>query len=419
MRVLPAILFVLLISLDVSSQIRVSPSDVNAYSQGPTSVLLTYGGLVNKTPGEATWCGSLISAAPDLGMKCDPNTTFGLLPQRYNQSVLNSTTYTDVMSVTPQVARRAYLDAVAGNTSTFFYVRRFASTVGGPSEFVPVTIRLTGNGAGVSLSLTEVKLSWGTGTPILFVRSGEQLPRVRAEISYTGTGRLKGRWELVKPGEAPPEPRDLLTEASLPIEERGSQKRYTELERFNIYLPPDGKVVLQGPDSSRVDESLSGLYLLLLRIEASDDKDSETDRTAAGGAGSGIVSTGAVAGFPLPTLRYYVGGNAAGTSVPGALTLVSPKEAEELDSSKAVEFTWSAVDKAASYRLEITTLQGTPILSAILVDQVSYHCPSWFKDRVAGSVIRWKVEAYDAQRNQIAETDWRNLKVIGVNGGRN
>ena len=166
-------------------------------------------------------------------MTCDPTTVFGRLPLRYNQARLSgNNAYTDIMSITPQISRRAYIDAVNGQTSTFFYVRRFVSTVGGPDEFVPVTIRLSGNGAGVPLSLTEVKLTWGVGKPVLFVKSGEKLPRVAAEISYTGSGRLIGRWELVKPGEAPPESRDLLTEATLPIEERGTQKRYTQMSRF-------------------------------------------------------------------------------------------------------------------------------------------------------------------------------------------
>src|SRR5207247_977808 len=148
----------------LAQTITVSPRDVNAYSQGATSVLLTFGGLINKRPAEATWCGALIPAVPDLGFKCDPTTIFGRLPLRYDQSKLSGTNaFTDIMSITPQVARRAYLDAVKGNTSTFFYVRRFVSTVAGPDEYVPVTIRLSGNGARVPLSLTEVKLTWGVG----------------------------------------------------------------------------------------------------------------------------------------------------------------------------------------------------------------------------------------------------------------
>ena len=314
--------------------ISVSPSDVNAYSQGATSVLLTFGGLINKRPAEATWCGALVPAAPDVGSKCDAATVFGKLPLRYDQSTLSGTNaFTDTMSITPQIARRAYLDAVKGNTSTFFYVRRFVSATGGPDEYVPVTIRLSGNGAGVPLSLTEVKLTWGVGKPVLFVKTSEKLPRFEADISYTGTGRLKGRWELVKPGETAPEPRDLLTEATLPLEERGTQKRYTEISRFNIYLPPTGKVVLPGPEVWRVDESLNGLYLVLLRVEASDDGEGDTSLTATS-AGVGVVHGGAVAGFSLPTLRYYIsnGGvqlipsSTGTTSTSASITQLAPDE---------------------------------------------------------------------------------------------
>ena len=394
--------------------IQVSPNSVNAYSQGATTVLLTFGGLANKRPAEATWCGALIPAAPDLGLRCDPVTIFGRLPQRYNQSRLSgNNAYTDIMSITPQVARRAYLDAVNGNTSTFFYVRRFVSTVGGPDEFVPVTIRLSGNGARVPLSLTEVKLSWGLGKPVLFVKSGEKLPTFAAEISYTGTGRLKGRWELVKPGELPPEPRDLLTEATLPIEERGTQRRYSEMTRFNLYLPPNGKIVLAGPEAWRVDESLNGLYLVLLRIEASDDKEADTD-LASVGAGAGVVHGGAVAGFSLPTLRYYVANGSTpvqlSTLTSANLLLLWPEDQATLGTDKPVDFTWSLVVNAVMYRFEVED-RSTPVISALLPAGVgSYRAPSWFKDKVGNTVVRWRVIAFDQQNNQIANTDWRALR---------
>src|SRR5262245_55054849 len=145
----PWILGALTCAPALAQTISVSPSDVNAYSQGVTSALLTYGGLSNKRAAEATWCGALIPAAPDLGLKCDPATIFGRLPARYDQSKFSGTNaYTDVMSITPQVARRAYLDAARGAPSELFYVRRFVSAAGGPDEFVPVTIHLSGAGAG-------------------------------------------------------------------------------------------------------------------------------------------------------------------------------------------------------------------------------------------------------------------------------
>ena len=413
-------LFVMLTANCAAQTISVSPTDVNAYSQGATSVLLTFGGLTNRRPAEATWCGALIPAAPDLGSKCDPATIFGKLPLRYDQSTLSGTNaFTDTMSITPQIARRAYLDAVNGNTSTFFYVRRFVSTIGGADEYVPVTIRLSGNGAGVPLSLTEVKLTWGVGKPVLFVKTSEKLPHFEAEISYTGTGRLKGRWELVKPGEAPPEPRDLLTEATLPLEERGTQKRYTEISRFNIYLPPTGKVVLPGPETWRVDESLNGLYLVLLRVEASDDGAGDTSLTAVG-AGAGVVHGGAVAGFSLPTLRYYVsnGGiqliptSSGVISTSAALTQLAPDERATLPLDRPVNFNWTLVDKAEAYRLEVEDLAGHPIISAILTGKInSYRAPSWLKDKVGDAVARWRLVAFDQEGKQLAQTDWHSFRV--------
>jgi hypothetical protein len=285
-----------------------------------------------------------------------------------------------------------------------------------------VTIRLSGNGAGVPLSLTEVKLTWGIGKPVLLVKTNEQLPRFQAEISYTGTGRLQGRWELVKPGEEPPAPRDLLTEATLPTEERGTQKRYTEISRFNIYLAPTGKVVLPGPEVWRVDESLNGLYLVLLRIEASDDKEGDTNLTAVG-AGTGVVHGGAVAGFSLPTLRYYVGNGdysqAANSSslVSSNKLLILPVDQAMLATDRPVDFKWLLVRQAATYRLEVTDMQGNELMSAILAasavtrdNTFIYRAPPWLKDKVGNAVARWRVIAFDQQASQIAASDWRALR---------
>ena len=238
-RSLVTFIFVLGLSIAAASQVTVSPDNITAYSQGATSAYLTFNNVLSLRPADATWCGDTISAAPDIGLKCDPTTIFGVLPSRYDQSSLNGPRYTDIMSITPTVARRAYNDAVLGNDSRFFYVKHFASTNGGPDQFVPVTIRLGGNGAGVPFSLTGVKLEWQQGEKVVpFIRPNEKLPLITAEIRYTGTGRLRGRWDIVRPGDELPDNRDLLSEAALPVEERGTQRRYALLNRFNVNLPP-------------------------------------------------------------------------------------------------------------------------------------------------------------------------------------
>ncbi len=184
------LLFLIVGSTGIAQQVQVSPSSVNAYSQGATTVFLTFNNVKDKRAVDSCWCGDVVSAAPDLGFKCNQAALFGCLPARYDQSRSSAnSTYTDIMSIPPSVARRAYLDAASGAEATFFYVRRFASTTGGPDEFVPVTIRLGGNNAAAPLSLTNVKLAFEIDKPVLFLQTGDKVPRLQAEITYTGSGR--------------------------------------------------------------------------------------------------------------------------------------------------------------------------------------------------------------------------------------
>ncbi|HXG65159.1 MAG TPA: hypothetical protein VNO70_08625 [Blastocatellia bacterium] len=397
-----------------AQEITVTPSTVTAYSQGATSVFLTFGNVRDKRPVDACFCAEVIPAQTGVGFQCDPAKIFGCLPVRYDQSrASGNNAYTDIMSIPPSVARRAYIDAAAGAEATFFYVRRFVSLSGGPDEFVPVTIRLSGNGASVPFSLTNVKLSWGVDKPVLLIKPGEKLPRIQAEIAYTGTGRLKGRWELVKPGEELPDRRDLLTEATLPVEERGLQRRYTELSRFNVFLPPTGRFILPGPEVWRVPSTLVGQYLVLLRIEAAEDPNGNANLPGVG-AGPAAVPTGGVAGFPMPVLRYYVGSGSAPLPVAssGGFALVSPDENAVLSLNSPIELRWSEMPGAVFYRVEIEDLQGQPVLQAIrLPGAPTYQAPSWLGEKLGGNSLRWRVVALDRNGKALGETPRRILRL--------
>ncbi len=391
----------------MAQSITVSPADANVYSQGATSVFLTYSGLGAYRPAETIWCGALQPATPPaVGAMCNPTIQFGRLPARYDQSRLSgNANYTDIMSVTPAVARRAYLDAASGATATFFYVRRFTAP-GQPDQFVAVTLRLTGNGAAAPLSLTNVTLGWGVNKSVLLVKAGEKLPQIQAEINYTGTGRLIGRWELVKPGEELPDNRDLLPEASLPQEERNLQRRYTQLTRFNIFLPPNGKITLPVPEAWRLDKSIEGVYLVLLRIEASDDTNSQSN------VGPGLVRGGATAGFALPTLRYYVGSGGLtridnNVLASNRVAQLAPANNVVIALDQPLIFTWPDVERAAYYVLEITGETGQPVHSAVLMpEEHSYRAPSWLRAR---GNFSWRVAAYGPGRKLLQTTPPRNL----------
>jgi hypothetical protein len=396
---------------EASGQIQRNPTGVNVSASGATTVFITFGNLQGKVPVEATWCGAIVPATPDIGFRCDPATLFGSLPIRYNQSRFSGTDgFTDIMSIPPSVARRAYQAAQKGEESSFFYVRQFVDPNGvEPDEYVPVTCRLAGNGARVPFALLDVSIGFSTDDPVLSLRVGDRLPPLVARIAYNGTGRLRGRWEIVFPGEEPPTSEDLLTEPTLPEELRGTQTRFTELERFNVFLPPSGQFTLEGPDPAKIPTQMDGMYMILLRIETSDDKEGDSNLEAAG-AGTGIVHTGGVAGFPIPPLRYYVGSaRPIGISDEG-LALVSPDDGADVPPGDPLVFAWNAAASVVLYRLEVEQADKEPLLEAYVQPGVeAYLAPPWLSSRSAGD-LRWRVVALGPGGDSVGETTWRTFR---------
>ena len=411
-RTLIAIAISTLISGVVQAQnVKVNPLGVNVNPSTGTTAFLTYGQVGSKLqPAEATWCGELIPASPDLGLKCEPTTIFGSLPARYDLSRPSGNLgFTDVMSIPPSVARRAYQAAVDGADSRFFYVRRFANTGGGPDEYVIVTCRLASGGARTPFALTDVQLLFEPDLPVVLVRPRALPPKIKANIGYNGTGRLKGRWEVVMPGEELPSDFDLLSEGSLPIEQRGTQRRYTQLSRFNIFLPPVGRVTLQGPDPARLPSTIEGSYLVLMRIEASDDKEANSDLEAIG-VGPGIVHSGALAGFAFPVLRYFVG--KAESRVAASLTLMTPADGATINEAQALIFAWAENQSGAFVRLEIIDANEKPLLNVLLpVGTLNYRAPSWMWVKANNANLRWRVVMFDQSGLESAATLWRGLRL--------
>jgi len=218
---------------------------------------------------------------------------------------------------------------------------------------------------------------------------------------------------VVLPGEELPDARDLLTEASLPAEERPLQRRYTSVHRFSVFLPPTGSYLLPGPDVSRLPTAVEGLHLVLLRIEAADDKEGDSNLALAG-AGTGVLHSGAVAGFPMPVLRYFVGGAGpeAGPS-DGALRQLLPAENATLEAGRAAEFTWSGGASAGFFRLEITDAGGQPVLEAMLQPGLgAYRAPTWLREKAPGDgILKWRVLALGPAGETVAETSWRGVRL--------
>jgi hypothetical protein len=188
----------------------------------------------------------------------------------------------------------------ATNTVFLTYLGLNNQIPGEADEYVAVTCRLAGSGARVPFSITSVKLQVNGDKNAPAIAIGNNISSFGAQITYNGTGRLKGRWEVVLPGDPLPNERDLLTAASLPLEQRGLQRRYTELQRFDLFLQPTGSVFLPGSNPAKFPRGTTGTHLILLRIEATDDFQGNSN------IGTGIVNSGGVAGFPMPIFRYSV-----------------------------------------------------------------------------------------------------------------
>jgi len=146
-----------------------------------------------------------------------------------------------------------------------------------------------------------------------------------------------------------------------------------------------------------------------LRVEATDDKEADTDLSALG-VGAGVVHNGAVAGFPLPTLRYFVGGGQTNDVI--SLRLLTPAENSVAAADRPIDFSWTRAPGVALYQLEIADQSGKVILSALLQPlTLNYRAPSWMREAVPGAGLQWRVSAVDQTGAKTVETPWRRLQL--------
>ena len=154
-------------------------------------------------------------------------------------------------------------------------------------------------------------------------------------------------------------------------------------------------MVLEGPPADRIPTSSDGLYQLLLRIEASDDKEGDSNLASAG-AGTGVVHSAAVAGFPMPTLRYYVGGLGEGVGPAPGLALLSADAGSDLRPRR------HGLLLAAGARRHALPPRGADgqeksVLAAVVQQGIgSYKAPGWLRDRLSQAApgdFRWRVVA--------------------------
>ncbi len=132
-------------------------------------------------------------------------------------------------------------------------------------------------------------------------------PRVKATISYTGSGLLRGVWEIAEPSST----------IGTPV--------FHPLTHVRKFLSQLGQVTIYSP---RLPGHLTGLYLVRFRI---------TDPQAA---------------FDSPVIRYFI--NAKKQTVkPVHMDIISP--ANQTRISEDTRFSWQQLNGSRAYLLEFFT----------------------------------------------------------------
>lgn len=369
----------------------------------PTPISIRYTLAGTDTPLAGQFCSSLIGGYPGNGVSpagnpCAPGSVLGNANPAVGFAVSAQTGETLVVPET--IARQATQQALASGNGIFYFVRQFNS-----GRYAVARLRLNGNSASSPLAFTDIRLGFKDGGSLQnigFFKRGQVLPPVSAALRYQGAGVLRARWEVVQPGDTPPNAIDLTAETGLTPLQRAQQHRYRVLDRVNVYLPAFGQAVVPGPNPRLLPNEQYGQYLVLLRIETSD---------SVAGIPGGITS------FTLPVLRYYIGESSGPTVTgkvePEVINLVAPAASAILEKGEAIAFQWLENKDVSLYRLEIEA-NGKQVYAARVRPSVAnginrYTTPPFVADSLSNKAARWRVVAMASDGKFLGESEWREI----------
>jgi hypothetical protein len=265
-----------------------------------TSVNITYDMDDLDVPATGFYCssvnGSVFKATPTL--PCPRDAIFSTESSSSNFRMLSREKAQETINVPAAVSLYMYQRLRPAGTTVFYFVRSF--TAGG-GKYVAVPLRLSGAPSQTPLSLNRVELAFTSGggrQPMRVVQRDASVGPLSATVDYQGTGVLKGRWEVVQPGDPEPTDLDLTAEASLDPQQQLQQQRFLQVGSFEQSLYAGRRVVVPGPAPDALPTSMPGRYLVLWRPEAT-ASNSVSGRELQ-------IPLGGMAGFLMPTLSYYV-----------------------------------------------------------------------------------------------------------------
>lgn len=271
--------------------------------------------------------------------------------------------------------------------NTVLYRRSW--TPGGTFPNGAITLNITGSAA-AGFSINRQSMRFDDNSIIKLLNEKESL-RAKADITYNGSGQLRGKWEVAGPGST------------------SGEAIFRNLRTVRKYLGSGDKRTLISPP---LPSDRAGSYMVRLHI------------------------TSPAPGFESPVIRYYVGAQGAQVTPPQTMRLGNPVDRSWL--TKNTRFNWQGIKNTKHYRLEIyhkpqatdaestmpntgdnqtskkpVRLQGSPVAGMILpADALQTALPDSARKRLkSGSWYYWRIIAVDKTGKLVGISPIREMRV--------
>ena len=214
------------------------------------------------------------------------------------------TSATAIITETVLVPQEVSVLATRAGVSQFVYQRTFSDGSAG-TAVIAANVMVGGSGAG-RFNVSRIALSFDDGAVVRVVPVKSHLNSV-AEVTFVGSGFLRGDWEVADPGST----------AGTPI--------FRVLQPVSQGVGGSDRVKMNSP---ALPTEMPGLHMVRLHV------------------------TDPLPGFDPPVLYYYVGEPKPGTPFAfRQMTVMNPPNNAYIDS--ATQFSWQPVKDARAYKIEI------------------------------------------------------------------
>ncbi len=338
----------------------------------PASVTLRwsmqrYGAAGNPGPTVSSQSGLFTNAAGDISL----GTVYKVL-SKSKPIVLRSTTFTFIETV--RVPRDVLFRAFQQNIQEIYYRRSFTDCPGidcsvDLSPTLAASFTLAGSNTSV-FGISRLALRFEDGSAGTAIPQRQKL-RAEARIDVTGTGTLKGIWEVAGPAST----------AGTPF--------YKSLQMVNRQVSSGQTIHLLSPPLPATQLGSHLVRFRLLEPGLSEEP---------------------------PVLQYMV----VQEQLPSLPTFKTTAPGEGASINHTSQFQWQTVDNAGSYKLEVVARMPedsshmvTPVTGILIKGNINKGrlTRSLMENLTPGRTYWWHVLALDKDGNVIATTDWKRIKI--------